>query len=184
MSRTTRAAAYLLAALGWSGSLRAQGPPSAGEAGGPRPREEVFKVVDAYFLSNLQESLGLTDDQYVKLLPLVQKLHRDRREFMQRRGRTTMELRTRLKAGQATEASIQDLLAELKQVESDMWPALARAQQAIDAQLSPLQQAKYRVLESEVEQKLRELMGRGRSGGDRTRRLERPGEGPRRPRGD
>ena len=31
-------------------------------------------MVDAYIVSNLQESVGLTDEQFVKVLPLVKRL--------------------------------------------------------------------------------------------------------------
>ena len=36
-------------------------------------------MVDAYIVSNLQESLGLTDEQFVRLLPLVKRLQSERR---------------------------------------------------------------------------------------------------------
>ena len=60
-------------------------------------------------------------------------------------------------------------LDELKKTEA-AGPERTRADFAeLDAALSPLQQAKYRVLELEVEQRLRELMGRARQRGERTR---------------
>ena len=37
-------------------------------------------MVDAYVVSHLQESLGLSDAQYAKALPLVTKLQADRRD--------------------------------------------------------------------------------------------------------
>src|SRR5207244_9000710 len=52
-----------------------------------RPREEAFRMIDAYFVSNLQESLGLTDEQFVRLLPMVKRLQTDRRQYAQRRQR-------------------------------------------------------------------------------------------------
>lgn len=144
-------------------------------------RDEAFKMVDAYLLSNLQESLGLSDAQYVKLLPLVKAQQNDRRTHAQRRQRALLELRRELRAGRATEATVNGLLDELKQAETEGPAAQARHQQAIDALLSPVQQAKYRVLEAEVEQKVRELLRdvvRGRAL-ERRQRLE--GERPRRP---
>ncbi len=38
------------------------------------PREEAFRMVDAYVVSNMQESLGLSDEQFAKAIPLVKKL--------------------------------------------------------------------------------------------------------------
>jgi len=145
--------------LAGTGSLAAQERPRAGASAVPRAdREEVFKMVDAYIVSNLQESLGLGDDQFVKLLPLVKRLQSDRRDFAQRRQQTLQEMRRLLKSGGATEGRIAALLAETKVVEQEEPAALRKDREAVDAALSPLQQAKFRVLEVEVEQKLRELM--------------------------
>jgi Xaa-Pro aminopeptidase len=133
--------------------MRAGEPPA-----GPGPGNEAFKIVDAYVLSNLQESLDLSDEQFVKLLPLVKRLHNDRRDFAQRRIRSLMELRKLLASGAATEGRVAELLKELKAVENEEPPALRKAMDAIDATLNPLQQAKYRVLEADVERRIRELM--------------------------
>ena len=62
----------------------AQEPAAPSGAGQYRPREEAFRMIDAYFLSNLQESLGLTDEQFVRLLPNVKRLQNDRRQYAQR----------------------------------------------------------------------------------------------------
>src|SRR4030095_13113091 len=56
-----------------------------------------------YTLRNLQESLELTDDQFVKVLPLVKRLQTDRRAAIQRRQQALMELRRPLASGEADE---------------------------------------------------------------------------------
>ena len=145
--------------LAGAATLAAQERPRAGASAAPRAgREDVFKIVDAYIVSNLQESLDLSDDQFVKLLPLVKRLQNDRRSFAQRRQQAIQEMRRLLKSGGATEGRITALLAEAKGVEQEEPAALRKDREAVDAALSPLQQAKFRVLEVEVEQKLRELM--------------------------
>ncbi len=148
--------------------MRAGEPPA-----GPGPAHEAFKIVDAYVLSNLQESLGLSDEQFLKLLPLVKRLHNDRREFAQRRIRSLMELRKLLASGAATEGRVSELLKDLKAVENEEPPALRKDMDAIDATLNPLQQAKYRVLEADVERRIRELM-RQMGGPGRARRPDNP----------
>jgi hypothetical protein len=132
----------------------------------PRPdpgraaRDEAFKMVDAYVVSNLQESLGLTDEQFTRLLPLVMKLHNDRRDLVHRRLQSLRELRRLLASGGATEAQVDERLREVKKLENDEPAMLRRDRDAVDAALSPLQQAKFRVLEAEVEQKIRGLRNR------------------------
>jgi len=142
------------------------------------PREEAWKLVDAYIISNLQESLELSDAQFVKLLPLVKTLQSGRRDFAQRRVRILGEMRRLLRSGQATEPGIAELMAELRALETDHPESLRRQLDAIDAVLSPVQQAKFRILELEVERRIRELMQRMRSPEDRAdprdRRQPRP----------
>lgn len=146
--------------------------------GGQPPREEAWKLVDAYIISNLQESLELSDAQFVKLLPLVKTLQSGRRDFAQRRVRILGEMRRLLRSGQATEPGIAELMAELRALETDHPESLRRQLDAIDAVLSPVQQAKFRILELEVERRIRELMQRMRGPEDRAdprdRRQPRP----------
>lgn len=149
----------LMAAL--SAGAQAPGRPRPQGPAEGRPRDEAFKMVEAYFLSNLQESLGLTDEQYVRLLPAVKRLQAERRDHMERRGRAMHELRSALQTGKATESVVAEALKELKRLEVDGPPAIHKLQEAVDSQLTPVQQAKYRLTEQEVERKVRELLVRG-----------------------
>ena len=133
--------------------------------GGARPRDEAFKMVDAYIVSNLQESVGISDEQFARLLPLVKRLQNDRRELAQRRGRALGEMRRVLESGTATETRVLDLLKDVKAVESTHHETIRRDMDAIDQVLTPIQQAKFRVLEGEVERKIRALMEDLRGGG-------------------
>jgi hypothetical protein len=149
---------FLTGALLASGAL-VSAQEDAPPAGGPfRPREEAFRMIDAYFVSNLQESLGLTDEQFVRLLPMVKRLQNDRRQLAQRRQRALQEMRKLLESGTATEGRLEELLRELKAVEGEQPAVVRRDLEAIDAVLTPVQQAKYRILELEVERKIRDVM--------------------------
>lgn len=165
-----RAAGLVLVLSALSRAAAAQGTE---EPPGPSgPRGEAGRLVDAYVLSNLQESLGLSDDQFVKLLPLVKRMQADRRESLLRHRRAVGEMRQLLKSGSATEPQVLEKLKELKGIEADQ---RSRADMdAIDGLLTPLQQAKFRVFESEVGQKLREMMGQLRR---QNRAGPRPGGG-------
>jgi len=126
----------------------------------PELRDETFRLMDAYLISNLQESLGLTDEQFARAMPLVKKLQADRRDFARRRMQALRLLRKTLVSGAATEASVADLLKEVKSVSSEERAATLRNAEALDAVLTPLQQAKYRVFEAEVDLRLRHLLAR------------------------
>jgi hypothetical protein len=148
-------------ALG-AGSARAlerEEPPARAE----RPaRDEAFKMVDAYVMSNLQESLGLSDEQFARAIPLVKRLQTERREYLLERTRTLREMRRLLHQGGAPEAQVLELLQRLKGLDADGPVQVRKNLEALDAVLSPVQQAKFRVLELEVEQRMRELMNRVR----------------------
>ena len=60
-----------------------------------------------------------------------------------------------LEAGGATEARVADLLKEVRAAEAEQAETIRQDMDAIDAALTPLQQAKYRLLEGEVERKIR-----------------------------
>jgi len=96
--------------------------------------------------------------------------------------RALQEMRKLLQSGGATEGRLEELLREVKAVESEQAPAIRRDLDAVDAVLSPVQQAKYRILELEVERKIREVMtqmrGQARPSG---RGRPRNGEEPPRP---
>jgi hypothetical protein len=126
-------------------------------------------MVDAYIVSNLQESVGLTDEQFVKVLPLVKRLQGDRRELAEKRRGALRDLRDLMQAGSATEAKVAERLREVKALELEEVDRLRRNLEAVDAVLDPVQQAKFRIMQIEVEQKIRELMQEVRQ-----RRRERP----------
>jgi hypothetical protein len=148
----------VIVALGTSAIASAQ--PARGQRGGPEGppmREELMEIVQSYFVMKIQERLQLSDEQFVKVLPLVRKLQQERRDFHRRRFEAIGEMRKQLESGSATEARLRELLQEVKAIDSEMPAALRKDADAIDAVLSPLQQAKFRILELDVERHLREV---------------------------
>lgn len=169
IARVLLTAALAAAAVLPSASARGQEEP---RPGAERPaREEALRMVDAYVVSNLQESLGLTDEQFARAIPLVKTLQSERREYFFERARLLREMRRVLRRGGASEAEVTAVLDKVKALDADGPARTARNLAALDAMLTPLQQAKYRVLEAEVEQRLRDVMGRVRP---RERQAPRP----------
>jgi len=164
----------LTLALGTSAVASAQ--PAQGRRGGPEGpamRDELMEIVQSYFVMKIQERLELSDEQFVKVLPLVRKLQQDRRDFHRRRFEAIGEMRKELESGTATDAHLRDLLQQVKAVDSEMPNALRKDADAIDAVLSPVQQAKFRILELDVERHLREVREHARE----QRRRNGPGRG-------
>ena len=152
----TAACAFLLLA-----ALAGAQPPGGPRRGGAA-RDDAFRMVDAYIVSNLQEGLGLTDEQFVKALPLVKRLLGERRELALGRRQTLRELRQMFQSGAATEGRVAERLREVKALETEEREKTKRNLDALDGVLTPLQQAKFRVMEVEIEQKIRELLSQAR----------------------
>jgi hypothetical protein len=71
-------------------------------------------------------------------------------------------MRQLLKSGTATESQLEEAVASLKTLELEGPARIRERVDELDAILSPVQQAKYRVFEMDVERRLRDLMRRGR----------------------
>jgi Spy/CpxP family protein refolding chaperone len=100
----------------------------------------------------------LTDEQFVKVLPLVKRFQQERREVMERRRQGLRELRQMLQSGTATEAQVVERLRQVKALEAEEGDRVRRNLEAIDGVLTPIQQAKFRIMQIEVEQKIREIL--------------------------
>jgi len=165
VKKTACAAVLLMLAVGGAEAQPARQQQGPAAAQNPEGRDELFKVIDAYVVSSLQDSLGLSDDQFVRVLPPLRRLQSVRREYAARRRQTMNELRRVLASGNATELRVADLMRNLKSMELEEPGAVRREADAVDALLTPVQQAKLRLLEVRVEQRLRELMLRGQGQG-------------------
>jgi len=73
------------------------------------------------------------------------------------------EMRRLLRQGGAVEPQVIELLKQSKALDAEGPERTRRNLDALDALFTPVQQAKYRVLESEVEQRMRELLNRARA---------------------
>lgn len=124
-------------------------------------RDEAFKMIEAYLISNLEESLSLSSDQFSRAVPLVKQVQAERRNAAEERASRMRALRQLLASGTATEGTVSASLADLRRAEQDGPARLRKVMEALDATFTPLQQAKYRVLEADVEAKIRRLLTRG-----------------------
>ncbi len=128
-----------------------------------RPREEVFRLVDDHIAARLQQRLGLGDEQAARVLPLVRRLHQDRRRFAERRIHALQQMRRMARSGVTDDTRAAELLQQLRSAQAEEDAAVRAGQSALDALLTPTQQVKYRIFEAEVEQRLRRAMGRVRA---------------------
>jgi len=154
----TRALATALLLVSAAAAAAQEGRPE----GERRPREEIFRMVDAYVADHLQENLGLSDEQRNRVLPLVRKLNADRRRFAERRIRAIHQMRRMMKAGTVNDPRLVELLQQVKAAETEEPAAIRAGHDAIDAVLTPVQQVQFRILEAEIEHRMRRVMARVR----------------------
>jgi hypothetical protein len=181
--KLARPLAVLAALLALAGPLAAQeAPRERRQERRAARRDEMFRMVDAYIAMNIEEKLGLSDEQFGRVLPLVKRLQSDRRRFAEQRMERLRDLKDRLQSGAATEPQVAQVLRELKSMEDEEPATLRKDRDAIDQMLTIVQQAKLRVLELEVERKIRALTQQqrlGAAGGPGSGRPPAPDDEPR-----
>ena len=99
----------------------------------------------------------------------MKRLLSERRELAEKRRENLRELRQAFQSGTATEGRVAERLRDVKALEADEREKTRRNLEALDGVLTPLQQAKFRVMEVEIEQKIRDLL-------NQARQRRRPGE--------
>jgi len=137
--------------------------PAQGQAAGVSP-VELQQLFDAYVMMQAQESLKLTESQYPQFLPRLKALQETRRRHQMERARIVQELR-RLTQGEddaANRERITERLTALKELETKSAAEVAQAVERLDEVLEPVQRAKLRILEEQMERRKLELLMRAR----------------------
>ncbi|HEY7411137.1 MAG TPA: hypothetical protein VII13_10370 [Vicinamibacteria bacterium] len=137
-------------------------PPGQGPAPG---RERIARMIEEHFARRLREDVGLGAEQVERIMPMVRRLQQERRQAREARLRALQELRRVLASGTATEARVAGLVQSLRAQEREAPERVRRGMDEIDAQLTPVQQAKFRILEVALERKVREARERWRRQG-------------------
>ncbi len=166
-------AGVLLCAMAWSlapvplgAQARRAAPPATADAPGVSPGE-LQQLFDAYALMQAQETLQLTDSQYPQFLSRLKALQTVRRRTQAERQRIVQDLRRLVQRGDgnaAVKAAITERIKALRESESRAVTEVMQAADSLDEILDPLQQAKLRILEEQMERRKLELLMRARQG--------------------
>jgi len=162
--RTILAAVVLASAPG--AAFAQQDPPPAQEA--PQPAAmtpgEIQKLFDAYIVVESQRTLDLTDAQYPQFIAKLRSLQDTRRRNQTERNQLMMRLQrmTAPRAPAADTATLEGLLKNLQELEARTAAETRKAYNDLDQVLDIQQQARFRVLEEQVERRKIELLMRAR----------------------
>lgn len=137
--------------------------PAAPQEEDPRPSgEELEGMIEAYVVSKLQESLGLTDEQFGKMFVAQKKLQDARRSYRKERAGILREMRQALRRDDAGEEELSPLLSELEELRQKFLEEERARYRDIDALLDVRQRARYRILEAEIQRRLQQLIRQSR----------------------
>jgi hypothetical protein len=129
---------------------------------------EVVNLLDAYALVQAQQALQLSDEQYGEFVSRLKRLQGTRRRNVQQRNAILQEMR-RLTAPGAPgdEAQIRQRLQALAEHEERAAGEVRQAYRALDEILDVRQQARFRLLEEQLERRKIDLLQRARQGAAR-----------------
>lgn len=140
-------------------------PPDETAAVSAASPAELQRLFDAYVAVQAQDVLQLTDSQYPQFLTRLRVLQDLRRRAQADRARIIVELRRladRSRADPSTQDQISDRLKALRALELRRQSEEQQALEQIDEVLEPVQQARLRVLEEQLERRKLELLVRAR----------------------
>jgi hypothetical protein len=141
----------------------AQEPPAIAESPDMTPAE-IQKLFDAYIAVEAQRALELSDTRYPQFIARLHALQESRRRNQQERIQLMGRLQ-RLTAPRAPAPAagvLEDILKNLQELESRNAAELRKAYNELDQVLDIRQQARFRVLEEQVERRKIELLMRAR----------------------
>jgi hypothetical protein len=164
LRRTLGAIAILLALGAPAASAQEAGRQGrAGRAAGGVTPAEIQRLFEAYETMQAQDVLRLTDAQYPMFLPRMKALQEARRRGTVDRARIVANL-SRLTAAesQGDESQIRAELKALDDAETRHRDEVRQAMDALNQVLDVRQQARFRVLEEQMERRKVELLMRAR----------------------
>jgi hypothetical protein len=120
--------------------------------------EELEGMMEAYVLSKLQDSLGLSDEQFGRMVVAQKKLSDMRRAYRRERGDILRQMRKALDREQAGADELSPLLARLDELQQGFLEQEKARYRDIDGILDVRQRARYRILEAEIGRRLQQLI--------------------------
>jgi hypothetical protein len=140
--------------------VRAQQRAAAPLAPGDDPTE-ITRLFDAYTVMQAQEALGLDEARFGPFVTRLRALQTVRRRHVRERSALVREMRQLLQ-GTGNEVALRERLDALARLDAAAQADVAKASAAIDELLDVRQQARFKVLEQQLELRKLELVGRAR----------------------
>jgi hypothetical protein len=142
-------------------------PALNGQAGERVTIAEVQRLFDAYTIMQAEEALKLSESQYQQFLTRLKTLQEVRRRHQSARNQIVLALQRMVgpKAESFDEIQVKDRLRALAELDARTATELRDAYDALDQVLDVRQQARFRVLEEQLERRKFDLLARARRAG-------------------
>lgn len=154
-----------------NGQGRQMGPNQQQPGGDQISPADVQSMFDAMAVMEAEKFLGLTTEQFPSFVQKLRRLQEARGVQARKRGRLTNELRRLVnpmpQGTRIDEAAIGAKLKELDSTEAESSAMSKKALEELEVGLSPLQRARFRLLEENLERKKVDFLSKVRQPGGR-----------------
>jgi Spy/CpxP family protein refolding chaperone len=150
-------------------------PAAAGQQDAPRPPRaqgegkgpiltplELERWFDSYVLLQAQDTLKLTDAQFPRFIPRLKALQDTRRRHLQSRRQILNAVGRLAKLEPPDEGQLRDQMKALRDLDVKAADEMRRAYDSLDEVLDPVQQARFRLFEDQVERRKIDLLMKAR----------------------
>ena len=166
---------FVAVCLGWlvapATRVEAQGRRSLPREGMPDDDGDVSpaelqRLFDAYALMQAQAALQLSDEQYPRFLSRLRALQDVRRRAQSDRVRMLQQLRRLVqdRQGEAGDDRLREQMRALRELTERSAAEIVRAVEEVDEVLEPVQQARLRLFDEQMERRKLDLLMRARRG--------------------
>jgi hypothetical protein len=122
------------------------------------------QLLQAFYVSEFQRQVGVNDEQAARFRRILMQWLQQRREVLARRNTAVDDLRRMLARG-APESEILRQMDAVDQADNQARNADRRLTNQVDPILTPAQQARFRLFQVDMEQRVRELLDQARQPG-------------------
>jgi hypothetical protein len=129
------------------------------DGAGRRPTIEAD--VERFYVNQFRRQVEMSDDQFGKALPMLRLALRERREIQARRIRALNQLRQAVERGDGDE-ELKLNIDEVDKVNAELKASQDRFLRGVDPILSLRQQARLRIFEIMIEQRIRRMIDQAR----------------------
>jgi hypothetical protein len=121
------------------------------------PAQTNEQLLLALYMSEFQRQVGINDEQAARFRPLLMQWLNQRRTVVNRRNEALNTLRQMLANG-ASESELTRQIADVDQADNQTRNSERRLLTQVDPMLTTTQQAKFRLFQVDMEQRIRELV--------------------------